>query len=183
MAHLHGEMAFMVLKHAAALTAGALATLSADFTYAATLNRNLGIWQEDADVPAEKAPLMVVDPVAALPPVARPRPVVPVQAKVAPSPIGTTAPGPTAAEIVGKLLSPRASDPDVPLPHPDLSEKSQDGRPLTGPTLYGRSEPGGGVVGLRVPIPVDRSGSQGNTRYGSDSRPAEVPSPGLLRAR
>lgn len=178
-------MSFTILKHAVrsgGLAAAAVA-LSAGFACAATLNQNLGIWREEAETPAERAPLMVVDRVTASPPVVRPRPVVPVQVKVAPSPIGTTAPAPTAAEIVGKLLAPRASDPDVPLPHPDLSGKSEGGGPLTGPTLYGRSEPGGGVLGLRVPIPVDRSGSQGNTRYGSDGRPAEAPAPEVLRAR
>lgn len=178
-------MSFTILKHAA--RSGGLAALavgmSAGFACAATLNQNLGIWQEEAEAPVEMAPLMVVDPVATLPPVARPRPIVPVQTRVAPSPIGAAAPAPTAAEIVGKLLAPRASDPDVPLPHPDLSEKSESGGPLTGPALYGRSEPGGGVVGFRVPIPVDKSGSTGNTRYGSDDRPAEASPPGLLRRR
>ena len=75
----------------------------------------------------------------------------------------------TGAEIAGRLLAPQASDPDVPLPHPDLATKSEAERPLAAPTVFGRREPGGGVLGLRVPIPVDRSGSGGSTRYGTPS--------------
>ncbi len=73
----------------------------------------------------------------------------------------------TAAEIVGKLLAPGVSNPDVPLPHPDLSERfsarPEPAGPLKGPTPYGRSDAGGGVLGLRIPIPVDGSGSAATT--------------------
>jgi hypothetical protein len=182
-AHLHREMAFTVLKHVAALTAGALAALSADFTYAAVLNQNLGIRPERAEPRAEATPLMVPAPVAVLAPGGGPAAVIPVQAKPASRPVGISEPVPSAAEIVGKLLAPKASDPNVPLPHPDLQAKSEAGAPLTGPTLYGRSEPGGGILGLRVPIPVERSGSAGTTRYGFEARPPEGPAIGAPRSR
>jgi hypothetical protein len=69
----------------------------------------------------------------------------------------TTAP--SGAEIVGKLLSDqtRASDPDVPLPQPNLNPRPPGAGPLSGPSLYGRQEDGGGVVGLKFPIPVSRA--------------------------
>lgn len=83
---------------------------------------------------------------------------------------------PSAAELVGKLLAPPASNPDVPLPHPGLAERSEAPPSLAGPTLYGRQEPGGGVLGFRMPIPAGRGGSPGsswgNTRYGSPSLPS-----------
>jgi hypothetical protein len=66
--------------------------------------------------------------------------------------------GPSGAEIVSRLLSEqtRASDPDVPLPQPNLSTRPSAG-PVTGPSLYGRKEDVGGVVGLKFPIPVTRA--------------------------
>lgn len=69
----------------------------------------------------------------------------------------TTAP--SGAELVGKLLNEqtRASDPDVPLPQPNLSPHEPIPGALSGPSLYGRPEDGGAVVGLKFPIPVSRT--------------------------
>jgi hypothetical protein len=93
----------------------------------------------------------------------------------------------TAAEIVGKLLAPGASNPDVPLPHPDLSEKysgnSEVEGPLKGPTPFGRSETGGGVLGFRMPIPVERSGGGSTTTSSSGSLTPEPPAGGASRSR
>lgn len=152
------------LKHAAGALAAMLMALPAGFTHAAPLNQNLGIGQEAAGFSAKAAPLLVVAPLVIPPSVGRPDLMAQAQKKGPPPAIASPEPAATGAEIVGKLLAPRASDPDVPLPLPDLGEKSQAEAPLTGPQLYGRGEPGGGILGLRVPIPVDRSGSSGNTR-------------------
>lgn len=161
-------------------------------TWAATFNQNLGIWQAEASSaegaaqvvapppsPDELAPLLVVDPVAALPeapaPVAKPKP--PARA-LAPARTVVIAPeqtAPTASEIVGKSLSQGPSDPNVPLPHPNLSEMSAEAAVSSrtgGTRLFGRAEPGdgvldfrGGLFGLTVPIPADRNASGANTRY------------------
>jgi hypothetical protein len=67
------------------------------------------------------------------------------------------APQPTGAELVGKLLSEQngPSDPDVPLPQHGLSQTSQPASaPLSGPQIFGRHEDGGGVFGLKIPIPA-----------------------------
>ena len=93
------------------------------------------------------------------------------------------APAASAAEIVGKLLNPPASDPDVPLPHPGLAERSEAPTPLAGPGLYGRPEQGGGVLGFRMPIPAERGSGSGTTRYGSPSLSSEGTAPPLLQSR
>lgn len=86
----------------------------------------------------------------------------------APAPTPATEQGPSNVDLVNKALNPGASDPDVPLPHPDLAKPSGDPSDSTGKaTIYGRQEQGGGVFGFRMPIPADRSGSGGTTRYGS----------------
>jgi len=99
------------------------------------------------------------------------RPQVMVQAKTkAPMPAPTPAPerGPSNVELVNNALNPGASDPDVPLPHPDLANSSGDQPAAGGRTqIFGRQEQGGGVLGLRVPIPADRSATGGATRYSS----------------
>jgi hypothetical protein len=78
--------------------------------------------------------------------------------------------GPSNVELVNKALNPGASDPDVPLPHPDLANSSGDQPASTGKThIYGRQEQGGGVLGLRMPFPADRSAS-GGTASGSSQR-------------
>ena len=93
----------------------------------------------------------------------------------APKPSPATDHGPTAVEILNKSLNPGgSSDPDVPLPHPDLANVGPAGAARgTGAQLYGRQEEGGGVLGLRMPIPVDR-GSQ-TTRSSSPSPAAPNP--------
>src|SRR6185503_6036074 len=60
-------------------------------------------------------------------------------------------PARTGAEIVGNLLTPGPSDPDVPLPSPALKDDVGGGRSPTGPRIYGREETGGAVFGLRFP--------------------------------
>lgn len=87
----------------------------------------------------------------------------------APKPSPATEPGPTAVEMLNKSLNPGgSSDPDVPLPHPDLANVGPSGPARgTGTQLYGRQEEGGGVLGLRMPIPVDRGAGPQPTRSGS----------------
>jgi hypothetical protein len=76
----------------------------------------------------------------------------------APAPTPATERGPSSADLVNKALNPGASDPDVPLPHPDLANSGAD-RPASAskPQIFGRQEQGGGVFGFRMPIPADRS--------------------------
>lgn len=178
------------------LAGGGLA-LAVGPTWAATFNQNLGIWQE-APPPSEvagegasastagrssrelPAPLLVADPVAALPPVtpsvaapiAKPRPPVRPPAPARASVLAPAEAAPTASEIVGKSLSQGASDPNVPLPHPNLAEMSAEGAVAGRTRLFGRADPGdgvldfkGGLFGLTVPIPADRNAPGGNTRY------------------
>lgn len=149
-----------IFRYAAGGFAGALAVLSANLTCAATLNQNLRIslqppqWlvADTAKVAATAGTLRGVQ----IAEVRKPLPG-----------IKSSEPPATAAEIVGKMLAPGASNPNVPLPHSDLSEefsaRTEVQGPLKGPTPYGRGETGGGVLGFRVPIPVDRSASSGTT--------------------
>jgi len=74
----------------------------------------------------------------------------------------------TGAEIVGNLLTPGPSDPDVPLPSPALKDDVGGGRSPTGPRIYGREETGGAVFGLRFPIPVPGGAAKADTRYSFD---------------
>lgn len=84
----------------------------------------------------------------------------PVQAQVkgkTPLPSPAIERGPASSDIVNKALNPGPSNPDVPLPHPNLATSA--GSPsgaASGPQIFGRQEQGGGVLGLRVPIPADR---------------------------
>jgi hypothetical protein len=169
--------------HAILMTlAGGSLGLAPGAACAAPLNQNLGIWQEQVDsaenLAPEEAPLIVVDPVGALPPVARPRPQiqVPIKAKAAPSVAAERAP--SNVEIINKLLAPGASDPDVPLPHPDLADSAGQSAsaagPANSPRIFGRGEEGGGVFGLRIPIPADRHASGANTTYSSGRMGAEA---------
>lgn len=157
MHHLLDEMKTSVFRHAAATTAGAA----------------IAFLVATAPAIAAEPPLpqVVSTPGVALSPPARTWPAgnatarTPQRSSLAPAEAQ-----PTGAEIVGKLLSPGASDPDVPLPHPDLAERSDPAPgPLSGPTLFGRGESGGGVIGLRMPIPVDRGGASATTRSGGGS--------------
>jgi len=72
---------------------------------------------------------------------------------------------PSSADIVNKLLSPGPSDPNVPLPRADLAGQTAESGSSKKPQIFGRGEDGGGVFGLRVPIPADRNASGSNTRY------------------
>ena len=165
----------MVLKCAAAVVAGALIALPAGGFCAETFSQGAGV--------APEAPALVPGSIPATPPAGRSKARPPAKAKSTGGPVEISEPMPSAAEIVGKLLAPRASDPEVPLPHPDLSEKSEAPASLTGPTLYGRQEPGGGVLGFRMPIPAERGGSSGNTRYRPTTPPSGSPGPALLQSR
>jgi len=176
------------------ILAGGWFVLAAESTCATTFNQNLGIWEDGsqfaetpAEIPAKTpvepsgskpsmdvlAPLVVSDPVLAVPaPAARPRPLLRLPATTRPVVVAPGPPAPTGAEIVGKLLAPGASDPDVPMPHPDLAETPAGNNTAAGgPRLFGRAESGdgvldirGGVFGLTVPIPADRSAPSANTR-------------------
>ena len=173
--------------------AGGWFALAAGATCATTFNQNLGIWQDGppsieasgegaaegvvAPTPRDAlASLVVADPVAALPPVPAPaakpklpaRPPTPARATM----LAPAEAAPTASEIVGKSLSQGPSDPDVPLPHPNLAEMSAESAVSSRTRLFGRADPGdgvldfkGGLFGLTVPIPADRNASGGNTRY------------------
>ena len=78
----------------------------------------------------------------------------------APAPSPAAERGPSNVELVNRALNPGASDPDVPLPHPDLARSNGDSPGSSGkPQIYGRQEEGGGVLGFRIPIPADRSAS------------------------
>ena len=154
-----------VFRYAAGGLAGALVALLANLTYAETLNQNHWI--------AVQAPQsVVVGNGGGTTATERPRPVQFAQAKKPLPGIKPAEQPATAAEIVGRLLAPGASDPDVPLPHPDLAEKFADRAetqgPLKGPTPFGRGETGGGVLGFRVPIPVERGPTLGATTSGSE---------------
>ncbi len=165
--------------------AGGWLAVAAGSTCAATFNQNLGIWQDEApsaEVAAQiavpppsrdvLAPLLVADPVVPAPPAAKPKP--PVRSP-APGRAVIVAPAqtaPTGAEIVGKSLSQGPSDPNVPLPHPNLTEMSAESAAAGRTRLFGRADPGdgvldfkGGLFGLTVPIPADRNAPGGNTRY------------------
>ncbi|HQS14623.1 hypothetical protein [Reyranella sp.] len=151
-------MKFTVFRGVFGGLAGVFAALSASLTYASTLNHDLQIvpsrpqavvWAGRPDSPSG-ARLDVVQ-VA--------------QIKKPAAGLGAVEPA-TPAELAARSLNPGASDPDVPLPHPGLSEEFSDrtdvARPLTGPTPFGRGESGGGVLGLRLPLPAQR-GSSGQT--------------------
>lgn len=86
----------------------------------------------------------------------------------APQPSPATERGPSAVEMLNKSLNPGgSSDPDVPLPHPDLANVGPAGPSRgNGAQVYGRQEEGGGVLGFRMPIPVDRSNSTSTAKSG-----------------
>jgi len=161
----------LTARCAAGGLAAALAVLTAGLTYAATLNQSLHM--------PEGSPLGMVVDVAG----DAARPQRSAGLRIAQS--GTRMPAAdssglaeTAAEIVGRMLAPGASNPDVPLPHPDLAERSSDRTDAPalpkGPTPYALGETGGGVLGVRIPIPVNR-GVPGPT---TTSSPAAWPSEG-----
>lgn len=142
--------------------AGAFAALSASLTYASTLNHDLRI------VP-DRPQLVVSARAPDLRAGGRPRPVQTAEVQK-PAPNLGAAETLTPAELAGRSLNPGASDPDVPLPHPGLSEEFSNrtdvARPLSGPTPFGRGESGGGILGLRLPIPAQRGLSGQTTTSG-----------------
>src|ERR1700730_8881307 len=146
-----GRVAFGVLIGGGLLAAPGVAA-------AWTFDQALGVWQDQAT------------PAVTSPNEAKPRPVL-VQAKtkaLLPTPMVERTP--TNVEIVNKALNPGASDPNVPLPRADLSDAAGN-EPSTasssGPRIFGRGEDGGGVLGLRVPIPADRNAPGATARYGA----------------
>jgi hypothetical protein len=64
---------------------------------------------------------------------------------------------PAGYELVGKLLENGPSDPDVPLPQANLSTRRPGPAAAAGPSLYGRQEDQGAVLGLKIPIPATRA--------------------------
>jgi hypothetical protein len=75
------------------------------------------------------------------------------------APGAVKAPEPSGSELVGKLLNEAngPSDPDVPMPQRGLgASQSPRSAPLAGPQVFGRQEDGGGVFGLKFPIPATR---------------------------
>jgi hypothetical protein len=123
------------------LFAAAISALPAASSYAADLNQNL------------KSPI----PLA----VAQATP--PKGSKAVPQ-ASPVAPNASGAEIVAKLLSNPPSDPDVPLPQGNLATRPPADSALDHSTIFGRQEDGGGVFGLRIPIPADRNASDRHTR-------------------
>lgn len=171
-------MTFPSFRCAVGGLAGAIALLWMSFTCAATLNQNL-------QTTAER-PQFLVSPANRTPaPPQQAQPVLIAEAKKPLPAVKASEPPATAAEIVGKLLAPGASNPDVPLPHPDLSEqfsaRSESGGPLKGPTPYGRTETGGGVLGFRMPIPVERSGGGATTTSSRGTLKPAMPLEGAAR--
>jgi hypothetical protein len=59
-------------------------------------------------------------------------------------------------DVINRLLNPGPSDPDVPLPRAGLGEQTVEARGAQGPSIYGRKEENGALLGLRVPIPAQR---------------------------
>ena len=171
-------MRFTQMAGVIGIVGGAWLACSAVPTYAATFEQKLKNGLGDPQLadallePSGGGPVKdVLSPpvVAPPPPVAKPQRAVraPAPAKPAAAP-----PAPTGAEIVGKLLAPGASDPNVPLPRADLAETSSGKATSSGPQLFGRADPGdgvldlkGGVLGLRIPIPADRNASGPTTTY------------------
>lgn len=155
-------MSFTIFRGVFSGFAGAIAALSASVAYASTVNHDLQIVPDGLQpVVSVRAPALRTD--------ARHRPPQMAQVKT-PAPKLESAEVLTPAELAGRSLKPGTSDPDVPLPHPGLSEEFSDrtdmAKPLSGPTPYGRGERGGGILGLRLPIPAHRGLPGQTTRYG-----------------
>lgn len=162
----------------AALLAAGLAALP-EFTYAASFNRNLA---NEAALPALAGavfqpfgtPLIGGAPVVAVPALA-PSSQRQAQARTkAPLPSPAVERAPSGADIVNKMLTPGPSNPNVPMPRADLAEDSAASQSSSNrPRIFGRGEEGGGVLGLRVPIPADRNLAKPNTTSGDGGTGAE----------
>jgi len=142
--------------------------------------QSLGLWAERVGegvrylAPAPGAELSASDPVSSLPPL----PASPVAAPVARPVAAIRGPDPTPAPAVapvtvGNLMAVRPHDPSVPLPHPDLQALSGSRARDEGPRPFFRGGDGGGVLGFRLPIKVDRGSVAGRdtTSGGSGDRP------------
>ena len=91
------------------------------------------------------------------------------QAKTkAPAPTPATERGPSNVELVNKALNPGASDPDVPLPHPDLANSTAD-QPASpqGLRFSAARSRAAAFWGSECRFPADRSATGGTTRYSS----------------
>jgi hypothetical protein len=140
----------------AALVGGGLWALPA-IAGAWTFDTTLGVWRDQAAPAATSSSGIEAKPRAQL-----------AQAKTkAPLPTPMVERSPTNVEIVNKALNPGASDPNVPLPQAGLSDGAGSEPPASNaPRIFGRGEDGGGVLGLRVPIPADRNAAGATARYG-----------------
>ena len=123
-----------------------------------TFDTTLGVWRDQVAPAATSSSGIEAKPRAQL-----------AQAKTkAPLPTPMVERSPTNVEIVNKALNPGASDPNVPLPQAGLSDGAgNEPQASNAPRIFGRGEDGGGVLGLRVPIPADRNPSGATARYGS----------------
>jgi hypothetical protein len=120
-----------------------------------TFDTTLGVWRERSAPAVTSSPGVEARPRAQL-----------AQAKTkAPLPTPIVERTPTDVEIVNKAINPGASDPNVPLPRPNLSDGfGNEPQASTGPRIFGRGEEGGGVLGLRLPIPADRNAAGATAR-------------------
>lgn len=85
---------------------------------------------------------------------------------------------PSNVDLINRALNPGASNPDVPLPRADLPKPPSPGQPLfSGGHMYGRTEQGGTMLGYRMPIPADRSGSSASTKYNPEYLLPQSPAP------
>ena len=164
------QAAATVTARTTVLGAAALACCLAptSFAYAASLKQDVNSpFTESTQFTNPAAPQPIVPPAAAA--AARNTG----KAKAPPS-LPKTTPADTAA-TVNKLLAPRQSDPNVPLPQENLAEIPSQDEALRGPRLYGHDESGNGVVGavlgLRIPIPADRGASATPSTSGAKPAP------------
>ena len=86
------------------------------------------------------------------------------------------------AAAVGKLMNPQLTDPSVPLPTPNLSDRFDTEQPVQKPQIYGRGEQGGqngsileGLVGVRIPFPAASNAGSANTTSSSGDQASGVP--------
>jgi len=147
--------------------------------YAADFNQNLSIWQASErarqEMVAQAPPSVALAPGATVSAPAKPGTKA---AKELPKGLKEAAP----SEAVSKLLSPSV-DPSVPLPQAGLTRQGTSGddggdSPLAGPRVYGRPEQGnngvmGLVMGVKIPIPADRSAALPHTTSGTGSSGSE----------
>jgi hypothetical protein len=79
-------------------------------------------------------------------------------------------------------MNPQLTDPSVPLPTPNLSDRFDTEQPVQKPQIYGRGEQGGqngsileGLVGVRIPFPAASNAGSANTTYSSGDQASETP--------